>query len=207
MSLLCVALFLSRLYSCASLTPPAPLCLKGSFNGHLPAFSWLCAGTQGQPWVLRVPRVPRPCCAQVQLRWLPAWEREEGRQVSLTTLSLSSPDWGKCWPRLCDHSADGRGPWGHLYGTEAGEGGILSPSSCWLGDPAPSPAPASLLDLLSLPILTSFLSLEAPEAIPAPTILLFSRTLPRANKDTQTHWHEPVTCRLARRPRQLTNPA
>lgn len=44
MSLLRVALFLPRLYSCASLTPPLSLCFKGSFNGHLPALSWLCAG-------------------------------------------------------------------------------------------------------------------------------------------------------------------
>lgn len=100
----------------------------------------------------------------------------------------------------------GEGPGDTFRGLKrGGVGGIRSPSAA--GDPAHSPAPESLLDLLSLPILTSFLSLEAPEAIPAPTILLFLRTLPRANKDARIHWSEPVTSRLAWRPRQLTNPA
>lgn len=88
--------------------------------------------------------------------WLPALEWEEGRQVSLTTLPLSFSSLGKGWPRLFEHSADGR------HGTERRRSPVLAvaglvthtPPSFWKL-PLPDPHICSLF-------------LEALEGLPAP---------------------------------------
>lgn len=114
-----------------------PLCREGTFNDQFPALSCLTLpkdpGWRGRSFGCCGLHVfPGPAGPGAAAWWLPALEWEEGRQVSLTTLPLSFSSLGKCWPRLCDHSADGReGPWDRKARTP-------SASSCWLGDPYPA---------------------------------------------------------------------